>query len=376
MKPLLQIIIFIFCSLSSIAQEKNITNPKLKIHFEKNVEFIGFIYFIGFETEGIEDKTININGKEIPKKEWHNYGYSFYKKYHSKFNSEHLQKAISVANHLWLDKILNLLIRVQDFPNADIPSDLPLQFYIDFSIDKDSVSAYQNASIFLSELNEFYEEINFDQYLNECDFFYQKAITEIEQTKPKYDFISSLENYFSNEYNSYHLIPSLTLPKTMGFGLKYPDGGICNVFGALDFQVISNPDSLNMGFKNEIKLRELSIHEFGHSFIHKAWASIPDSLINATSHLMTPIKEQMYDQGYNNWNTVINEHIIRTVELIIAKNNTTINEYNVLRKDYLEKRQFIYIPIFEKILINYKKNYSGFEEAVIDSIMILYKDNL
>jgi hypothetical protein len=55
-------------------------NPikKLRIEINKNVELLGIGYFIGFEGVDIETKTVEINGKKIPKKDWHNYGFWIY----------------------------------------------------------------------------------------------------------------------------------------------------------------------------------------------------------------------------------------------------------------------------------------------------------
>ncbi len=50
-------------------------NKKLRIEINKNVELLGIGYFIGFEGVDIETKTVEINGKKIPKKDWHNYGF-------------------------------------------------------------------------------------------------------------------------------------------------------------------------------------------------------------------------------------------------------------------------------------------------------------
>ncbi|QCK14601.1 DUF4932 domain-containing protein [Mangrovivirga cuniculi] len=372
MKRKVSIILTLLICLSNIyGQEKIQSNKKLVVHFEKNIEFLGFIYSMAYEANDIETQKITVDGKELIEKDWHVYGYSFYKEYKSTLNSKNLARAASVADHIWLDKLANFLIRVPEFPHASIPEDLNPVYYLSFSKSKDSIEARDNARIFLHGLNEYYKEVDFDNYLVKNEQYYLQAEKEILNTLPSFDFISGLENYFDNEYTRYHMIPSLTLPKTMGFGGSYPDGGIYNIFGALDFQNISNPDSLNMGFRNEVKLRELSIHEFGHSFVYKSWAAIPDSLIEATTHLLTPIKDVMSNQGYNNWDAVINEHIVRTVELIIAKKYAPKKEYKALQKEYVEKRRFIYISIFKRHLNNYKINNSSFSNSVIECLLTM-----
>ena len=95
-------------------------NKKLQIEINKNVELLGIGYFIGFEGEDIEAKMIEINGKKIPKKDWHNYGFWVYQKYKSFGTSENLAKSFAVADHLWLDYLIALLLQVDDVPNAKL----------------------------------------------------------------------------------------------------------------------------------------------------------------------------------------------------------------------------------------------------------------
>ncbi len=111
MIKILLVVLACISFLSLFAEQKRDVE-KLKVEINKNAELLGLAYFIGFEGENIENETVVIEGKEIPKKEWHSYGFSIYKKYKSHTTSENLAIAFSVADHLWLDYILNLLAQV------------------------------------------------------------------------------------------------------------------------------------------------------------------------------------------------------------------------------------------------------------------------
>jgi len=112
------------CATISFASNGN-PNKKLRIEINKNVELLGIGYFIGFEGVDIETKTVEINGKKIPKKDWHNYGFWIFQKYKSFGTSENLGKSFAVAEHLWLDYLISLLLQVDDFPHQFLKDQRP-----------------------------------------------------------------------------------------------------------------------------------------------------------------------------------------------------------------------------------------------------------
>jgi hypothetical protein len=76
------ILTLIFCILTiTLNAQKSIGSSKLTIDFNYNVELLGLAYFIGFEGVDIENKTVEVNGNTIPKKEWHKYGFHLYEQY-------------------------------------------------------------------------------------------------------------------------------------------------------------------------------------------------------------------------------------------------------------------------------------------------------
>jgi hypothetical protein len=172
-------------------------NKKLRIEIDKNVELLGIGYFIGFEGVDIETKTVEINGKKIPKKDWHNYGFWIFQKYKKFGTSENLGKSFSVADHLWLDYLISLLLQVDDFPHAKLKESIDQSYYINFSKTKDLQEATRNVTIFLDGMNEFYKEIGLDKYFTETDKFYKKAIDEINSVLPKQDFMVPWKNFIT-----------------------------------------------------------------------------------------------------------------------------------------------------------------------------------
>lgn len=362
--------VIILLSIQAIfpnAQEP-VAAGKLAVEVNYNVEVLGLAYFIGFEGVDIENKTVEIEGKNIPKKEWHKYGFYIYEKYKKYATSEKLAKSFAVADHLWLDYIINLLIQVDNFPRAQLRGDLDAKYFINFSVKKDTAEAKQNAGIFLDGLNSFYEEINFKQYIIDTKEFYTSAVKQVKKNLPGNNFVPVIESFYRKSFQKYILVPSLTIPKGMGFGLNFTKNGkttLFNVFGAFELQAFHDPKSLDLGFGNQQRLRELSIHEFGHSFVNPVIDSIPQDLVATTERLFEPIKPAMEKQGYNTWKASLYEHFVRAGEVVIAKRMGDLPGSKKLYKNYVDDRQFTYLPeIIEEL-----ENYTGSRYSYFDAVM-------
>ncbi len=366
------ILILLLCDLTiALSAQRSIGSKRLTIDVNYNAELLGLAYFIGFEGVDIENQTVEINGRSIPKKEWHTYGFYIYEKYKKYAASENLAKSFAVADHLWLDSILYLLVQVDDFPHAQLTSDIDVKYFINFSKKKDSAEAKQNAKIFLDGLNSFYNEINFKQYISDTKSYYAAALNQVKSNLPKKDFIKAMETFYGKNFGKYTLVPSLTIPKGMGFGLKYAKNArttLLNVFGAFDNQTLQQPDAPDLGFGNPQRLQELSIHEFGHSFVNPIIDAIPQEKISNTERLFEPIKSAMEKQGYNTWKVCLYEHFVRAGEVMIAKLLGDAAGSQRLRTNYVADRSFIYLPTIITALENYNKRKIQYYDAVINAI--------
>jgi len=341
-----------------------IAQTDIDIAIHPSVELLGLAYFIGYEGVDIETKTMMVDGREIPKKEFHTFGYQVYQQYQTYLASPNLAEAFQIADHLWLDYLLGLLLRVDPVPNATLPDDLDPVHYRSFSKTKDPIEARELARRFLAAFNAFYREIAFDQFLDTYQSHYDQALEEVRTHLPRGPVTNWMESYFKKSFAGYKLVPSLTLPKGMGFGLNNGQDTIFNVFGALDEQVIDDTENLITGFQNRQKLRELTIHEFGHSFVNPVVYALPDSLFRQSASLFEPIRATINEQGYNTWEACVIEHFVRAVELVLSEHYDTPEAYQNLRKAYIEDRQFIYIPHLRPALDRVLRGDLTFEEAV------------
>lgn len=367
MKEKFLIIGLLFISIQLFGQRS--TNiDKLEIEINKNIELLGLVYFIGFEGVDIEKKTIEVGDKILPKKEWHNYGFKIYQQYGAFATSENLAKSFSVADHLWLDYLSSFLLQVNNVPNAVLTESVDEKYYLNFSKDKNIDEAKAKAEIFLNGLNLFSEEIEFDSYLTNSKDYYDKVIEEVEIGLPDKNFIMAMESFYQKSFDNYLLVPSLTIPKGMGFAGSNSSHGkteILNIFGALGFQEFDDKNHLKMGFEDQDKLRELSVHEFGHSFVNPMVAKLPDSIFTETAPLFEPLKSAMSDQGYTTWKACIYEHFVRAGEIIIAEKVGKKKNSERLLYDYVEKRQFRYLP---EIIIELRKYDKGEYQSYYETV--------
>ena len=373
--------IVIFLSLMTAIPHKGIAqkNKTIQVDFNKNVEFLGLIYFLGYEGPTIENDngTFEMNGRRISGKDWHAYGWHLYQLYKKHASSEQLPVIDQLATHIWLDYLISLLLQLDDFPNAKIKDSIPLDYYIKFSKTKDEKEALKNVATFIEAVNKLYVEVNFDEYLEKYQSFYENALNQVKMNLPTENFLPEMEKFYQKSFETYTLVPSLTIPTGMGFGIWQHSGDktkIFNVFGPLWFQKIEPLDSLDMGFNHKKKLRELSTHEFGHSFANPVVESMPEELIKGTKVLFDTIRTAMENQGYNEWQACLNEHFVRAGEVLIAQNMGNQQDAMDLKSHYIQERKFIYLPLILEELEKYNINKSISYKESVKKVMLMLKE--
>lgn len=345
---------------------------KLEIGFNKNIEFLGFMYFITYEGTNIETKMLDIDGRQVAEKDWQSYGYAFYQKYKQYASSRHAVTAMGIAEHLWLSNIIPLLLQTSDFPNARLTTGINERYYLPFSKDKNAQQAMENAERFLRACNELYREVDFDGYLSSSEKYYQAALIQLKASVPSTDFITYAEKFYRRSFDSYALLPSLTLPKGMGFGPRLQSGNrtaVYSVFGAVGFQQFSDMAALNMGFGNLDKVREMGIHEFGHSFVNPEFEAFTAERIAQTSPLFESMRSTMELQGYNNWAACLNEHLVRAGEIMIAVQMGNTSSAERLRAEYVNGRKFSYLPLIIDELGRFSKDSKDTYQRVIERVL-------
>jgi hypothetical protein len=345
-------------------QPRNPNKQLFQVEINKNVELLGFAYFLGYEGPDSENNAAYLDKNKAR----YAYGLAVYQRYKSFAKSKHLAVAISYAETIWLDYLIHLILQLDDFPHAKLKASTDKKAYSRFSPTGDIREAQLNATAFLEALNQLYLEVDFATYLNQSQKHYEHVIGQVKSGLPDASFLTALESFYQGHFDNYRLIPSLMIPSGMAFGLAYTQNNqthSVHVFGSFGIPSFTEGSTLDLGFNDENHLRELSTHEFGHPFVNPVIDRIPNEVFTRTQPLFESIKTAMSKQAYTTWKSCLSEHFVRAGEIVIAQNLGRQDDASRLKAHYIQVRQFIYLPVILQELEAYNKTKAfGYDQAV------------
>jgi len=214
---------------------------------------------------------------------------------------------------------------------------------------KNRAGKNDNLKDFAQALRDFAVDSRFLDFFSSHKDYYKQITDSIEQGLPVLDYIKVIENYYGSFNKSYNIIVS-PLFHSGGYGSSiYADQG------ELIYSIQGPAKSIN-GFPlygGQEWFEYVTLHEFSHSFINPI-TNNNLSEINKYSKLFLPIEAVMKNLAYDNWQTCVNEHLVRVC--VARMNGLLENEY---------KRGFIYIHELDSIMSNYENNrnkYKTFED--------------
>ena len=277
-----------------------------------------------------------------------------------------------VEKGFWLDAMVEVLLKSSPLPNAELKYELEPSTLARLS-DNDE-EATQLINEFIDSLNDFYLEADLPQYFLENKKYFESVNNEVRKNLPNKNFIVTMEQYYGKQNDTYTLIPTPTLWHTAGLGLRIKGEigfQVYNIFGPL----IVTKDSLEFGYgyNNSDRIYELTVHEFGHSFINPI-TELPANreIIEKYKYLYQRIAEEMRKQAYTNWWACVTEHIVRLGEIRIAKAFGDSSTADKIRNDYTNNLNFIYLPFLEKKIESYETNRNKYK-TIDEYIPILLK---
>jgi hypothetical protein len=356
----------------SVGQLPADTTGEIQVRFNRNIEFAGFVFFMGSMADDAARPGASM-GNGILKKDWFGYDLMLARQYSAFRDDADLQTAAGYLENMEAAELFPLLLNVADFPQASLRKDIMLDKIAGFAPGKDSLAAATAATHFLDALNRFYRRSSFEQYYRQAHGYYQHALSGIRSVLPARGSIAAMEKFYGKHFDGYVLMPSLTIPSGMAFGVKLIRGGrtvIYNIFGPYAVPLLDTT-RMQLGFDNAQHILELSVHEFGHSFVNPVVLDLPDSFFQATASLFTPLVEAMDNQGYQTWKTCLVEHFVRAGEIIIARKTGRVREADDLLKNYVETRKFVYLPKIIPVLETAIANGQTYAEAVNLAIKVL-----
>lgn len=350
----------------------------MQVRFYKNIEFLSFVFFMGSMADQYENSEETFpNG--VKKKYWHGYDLSLSKRYRSFKEDANLKTITRYAENYDGSHLFQFLIALQDFPNAHLNEIADERTYSFFAANNKE-EAQKHAEKLIDALNAGYQTLSFEKYFSDSLAVYKSTIKDIEHSLPNSKIIAEMERFYRSSFGSYTLLPSLTLPAGMAFGGSEMRNGtqhIFNVFGPFGMKRIAGIDK--PFFADTTHLQELSIHEFGHSFVNHVVYEAGRKDIDSAQSLFEPIKARMEDQGYNDWVSCLCEHFVRAGEVMVARNLKRTKAAERLKEQYMNDRKFIYLPIILRHLEAYDKNskqsYAQTVKNAIQELVQLAKGN-
>ncbi|MFD2574328.1 DUF4932 domain-containing protein [Spirosoma soli] len=262
-----------------------------------------------------------------------------------------------------------------DVPNAQRKAPVSEVILRELHPNKDSAQYLVDS--FMRQLNQFYRDVQFDKFVAENQYVYQKALTEASQNLPDASFIPVLEAYYGATKHGYHIIlnPFFNTDWGMGWEIASKDGmDIYNITSPLSKPTIGEDQRIvSPGFNNAPEIRRLSVHEFGHSFVNPlANQTGYKTQIERFNNLYEPIEGQ---QQYRDWHTQFCEYVVRAGEVRIA---LAMNDPAAARATEVRDAKWRYLPHFVNQLTYYEQNrkrYPTFEAFFPDLIASLAKIN-
>lgn len=220
---------------------------------------------------------------------------------------------------------------------------------------------YEQIGIYLEALYDFREISGFDDYFRNNEDKYQpmlnQAFDHIINTKMEETYIE----YFGQSIGDVEIY--LSPDSKHGYGCR-------NVY---EDRVVLMP-TLSVS-SNEKDFLQFLLHEIGHSYVNPQNEIRPEA-VNELAYLYEPIKEQMAKQAYSNWETVLNEHIVRAS--VIDMMEMIYGEYVVdeLIKEEIEKN-FTYIEKILDLLDDYKmniekyNNFNSYFDQLLEALKVI-----
>lgn len=192
---------------------------------------------------------------------------------------------------------------------------------------------------FLSLLRDFASTSRFDIFFNRNRRLYRQVAQSIEPSVTPN--VTALESYAGASLGDWRVIPGLLLLDG-GFGPKLRQKN-----GTLETYAIIGPlyNSIERpNFGDYERLQDLIVHEFAHSLINPLSEQHSDLVKKYSGRFDATLRKSMLKQGaYDNWQTVVDEHIVRSVTArVAAKTRGAEAGTKAVAKEV--ERGFIYVP--------------------------------
>ncbi len=282
----------------------------------------------------------------------------------------------TIISRSGIDRPVRLIHHFTQVPKVKQKYPIDSNLLKSFSSKNNSIDGQIIVDEFIRAFSDFYIDANVEAFIDNYEDYYHKALEDVKKNLPPDDFITIMEEYYGKGNKAYILNPSPTQYPGWGFGSRVKVENellIINTFGALN-ELTGDSLEIQYDFDDSDEIRELSVHEFGHSFINPV-TELDEvrAIIEEYSYLFNPIKDHMSRIAYREWSTCVTEHIVRLGEIRIAYAMNDSISAERIRIQNVEESKFIYLPFLEKTILEYEMNRDTYS-TIDDFIPKLIRD--
>jgi hypothetical protein len=161
---------------------------------------------------------------------------------------------------------------------------------------------------FVELLRDFAEETEFMAFFKAHNATFQMMATNAQKKMNSINYAQTLEDYYGMRQNSYNIILAPLFVGGYGPRVERSEGkyDIYSILGLM------NIEDGQLQFGSDSSFRYIVWHEFSHSFVNPTTAKFGKE-IDKYKALYEPISGRMSGQAYDNWQTCVNEHVVRAV---------------------------------------------------------------
>ena len=207
---------------------------------------------------------------------------------------------------------------------------------------------------FLKLVKVFALDSNFMSFYEQHRALYLSLINKTAQHIAGNSQITLLEDFYGEKKGSYNII----------LAPIFHDGGFGpSMFtsqGGEHFYSINGPTKMSAkkpDFGEKTRTLHLVNHEFSHSFLRDVFEK-NRARIDATAQLLAPIKNPMEKQGYGNWHSVLNEHVVRAITIQLANAQDKKLGQDLLKAE--KQKSYLYIDTVLQHVEQYQQQKSKF----------------
>lgn len=211
-----------------------------------------------------------------------------------------------------------------------------------------------------AEIRGFYSGADFARFLESNRARYEEYRRQVVANLPAADPAQLLEDYFGFPGAAgYRLVFSPMLPPDKGSEpmIETKAGGVLYQFFG-PFLDTSGPRATT--FADEREIHYLTVHEFSHAFLPKAFAAHP-GLFDSEVRLVEPVSHQLTPDVYDDWGEILEEYFAHALEHRFALNlgkKKLAEELTV----YYQLKGFELLPIFSELLAEYERSRSRYQD--------------